>query len=227
MNERFGIAATLLQQIRNVDEATGLSEVSGDVCPGDLFVACSQNKKQREQHIAEATQAGAVGLIIDEQASVPTNYRLPVIRVADLAARRGMLASQFYGDPTADIECVGITGTNGKTSIAYHVSDLTNILGKRGGYCGTLGIGAPGSLIEGSMTTPAPVTLQKRFAAFREQGVDRVAVEVSSHALDQDRARDVHFDIGVFSNLTRDHLDYHQTMEKYAAAKARCLQHGL
>ncbi len=221
MNERFGIAATLLQQIRNVDEATGLSEVSGDVCPGDLFVACSQNKKQREQHIAEATQAGAVGLIIDEQASVPTNYRLPVIRVADLAARRGMLASQFYGDPTADIECVGITGTNGKTSIAYHVSDLTNILGKRGGYCGTLGIGAPGSLIEGSMTTPAPVTLQKRFAAFREQGVDRVAVEVSSHALDQDRARDVHFDIGVFSNLTRDHLDYHQTMEKYAAAKSK------
>ena len=97
MNERFGIA-TLLQQIRNVDEATGLSEVSGDVCPGDLFVACSQNKKQREQHIAEATQAGAVGLIIDEQASVPTRFAARHSG-ADLAARRGMLASQFMGTP--------------------------------------------------------------------------------------------------------------------------------
>ena len=115
----------------------------------------------------------------------------------------------------------GTTGTNGKTSIAYHVSDLTNALGKRGGYCGTLGSGLPGSLTLGAMTTPPPVTLQKQFAHFREQGVERVALEVSSHALDQNRARDVRFDVGVFSNLTRDHLDYHKTMEQYAAAKAK------
>lgn len=220
-SEQLSFDASVLQQLRDISEATGLSEVSGDVSPGDVFIACSQNSEQRHGHIDQAIQAGAVGLVIDEQAKAPLNARLPVIRVADLAARRGLLASQFYEDPTADIECVGVTGTNGKTSIAYHVSDLTNALGKRGGYSGTLGSGSPGSLTLGSMTTPPPVTLQRQFAHFREQGMERVALEVSSHALDQNRARDVHFDVGVFSNLTRDHLDYHQTMEKYAAAKAK------
>ena len=211
-NERLGFDASVLQQLRDIKQATGLSEVSGDVSPGDVFVACSQNSEQRQGHIAQAIQAGAVGLVMDEQMEAPVNIALPVIRVADLAARRGILASQFYGDPTADIECVGITGTNGKPSIAYHVSDLTNALGKRGGYSGTLGVGFPGSLTLGSMTTPPPVTLQKHFARFREQCVERVALEVSSHALDQNRARDVHFDVGVFSNLTRDHLDYNLSL---------------
>ena len=220
-SERLSFDASALQQLRDIDEITGLSEVSGDVSPGDVFVACSQNSEQRQGHIDQAIQAGAVGLVIDDQAEAPENLGLPVIRVSDLAARRGILASHFYGDPSADIECVGITGTNGKTSIAYHVSDLTNALGKRGGYSGTLGSGSPGALTSAFMTTPPPVTLQRQFAHFREQGVERVALEVSSHALDQNRARDVHFDVGVFSNLTRDHLDYHQTMERYAAAKAK------
>ena len=220
-SERLDFDASVLQQLRDIKEATGLSEVSGDVCPGDIFVACSQHNDQRERHIAQAIEAGAVGLVIDEQSKSPLDTAVPVIRVADLAATRGILASQFYGDPSANIECVGITGTNGKTSIAYHVSDLTNALGKRGGYCGTLGSGLLGSLTLGAMTTPPPVTLQKQFAHFREQGVERVALEVSSHALDQNRARDVRFDVGVFSNLTRDHLDYHKTMEQYAAAKAK------
>ena len=220
-SEQLSFDASVLQQLRDISEATGLSEVSGDVSPGDVFIACSQNSEQRHGHIDQAIQAGAVGLVIDEQAKAPLDTTLPVIRVAELAARRGLLASQFYEDPTADIECVGVTGTNGKTSIAYHVSDLTNALGKPGGYSGTLGSGSPGSLTLGAMTTPPPVTLQRQFAHFREQGMERVALEVSSHALDQNRARDVHFDVGVFSNLTRDHLDYHQTMEKYAAAKAK------
>ena len=94
-NERLGFDASVLQQLRDIKQATGLSEVSGDVSPGDVFVACSQNSEQRQAHIAQAIQAGAVGLVMDEQMEAPVNIALPVIRVADLAARRGILASQF------------------------------------------------------------------------------------------------------------------------------------
>ena len=116
---------------------------------------------------------------------------------------------------------IGVTGTNGKTSIAYHLADLGKLLEVPTGYSGTLGWGALQDLVDSAMTTASPVLLQKQLAAMAHRGMKQIALEVSSHALDQDRVQAVHMDVGVFSNLTRDHLDYHGSMEKYAEAKTK------
>lgn len=207
------------QQIRQIKGVTGLSEESSQVRPGDVFLACAKDSTQRARHIKQAAENGAVGIVVDAQASEPSG--LPLIKVHDLASNRGALAADFYAYPSRQIECVGVTGTNGKTSIAYHVANLSNLLGISSGYSGTLGNGVLGQLSPTSMTTPPPVTLQRLLAGFKNQGLQRAAFEISSHALDQDRAKHVELDVGVFSNLTRDHLDYHQSMEQYAEAKAK------
>lgn len=213
-------AKTVLE-LQQIDQIKGLSEESAAVVPGDVFFACASCDERRQAHINQAAQAGAVGLVIDQDASAPAQYQLPVIRVAGLAQRRGAIAAAFYGDPSQHIECIGITGTNGKTSIAYHIASLSNAMSKPCGYSGTLGSGQLDALKSDAMTTAPPVTLQRQFSDFQSMGIQRVALEVSSHALAQERAREVHMDVGVFSNLTRDHLDYHTTMDHYAAAKTK------
>ena len=130
-----------------------------------------------------------------------------MVAVSDLAVRRSELAARFYGHPSKDVCCLGITGTNGKTSIAFHLTDLSQRLGVTSGYCGTLGWGELGHLRATQLTTPSAVALQEYLAAMRSDGVTRIAMEVSSHALDQGRVAAVHFEVAVFSNLTRDHLD--------------------
>ena len=138
-----------------------------------------------------------------------------------LARQRGALAAAFYEDPSREMTCIGVTGTNGKTSIAYHLADLGNLLGVPTGYSGTLGWGTPQDLVDSAMTTASPVFLQKQLAEMAHKGMKQIALEVSSHALDQDRVQAVQMDVGVFSNLTRDHLDYHGSMAKYAEAKTK------
>lgn len=211
----------MLERLRATARGGGLTESSGDVLPGDIFIACALELGQRQRHIDQAIDNGAVGLIVDATTEAPNVTKLPIFQIADLTASRGALASAFYRDPSNLIECVGITGTNGKTSIAYHIANLSSLLGTRCGYSGTLGWGELDALAHSNMTTAPPVALQKQFAEFATLGVQRVALEVSSHALDQDRAANVHLNVGVFSNLTRDHLDYHRTPERYAAAKAK------
>lgn len=209
------------QQIRQIKGVKGLSEESSQVRQGDVFVACAKDPTNRAQHIKQAIENGAVGVVVDGQATAVEVSGLPLIQVPDLASRRGVLAADFYAYPSKQLECVGVTGTNGKTSIAYHVANLSNLLGIHSGYSGTLGNGALEQLSPSSMTTPPPITLQRVIASFQNQGLRRAAFEISSHALDQGRAKQVELDVGVFSNLTRDHLDYHQSMEKYAEAKSR------
>jgi len=161
-------------------------------------------------------------LLVGDELSAPLpDAGVPVVQVTALAERRGALAARFYADPSASLSCIGVTGTNGKTSVAYHIADLSTRLGTPAGYCGTLGWGVLDALTDGGMTTPNAVALQRQLASMRDQGMRAAVLEVSSHALDQDRARQVHFDIAVFTNLSRDHLDYHGTLEAYAAAKAR------
>lgn len=213
--------SSITQQIRQIEGVAGLSEESALVRRGDVFIACASDPNQRARHIKQALENGAVGLVIDAQSAAAQVPVLPVIQVADLALARGALAADFYAHPSHALECVGITGTNGKTSIAYHVANLSNLLGVSSGYIGTLGNGVLGRLAPTSMTTPPPVTLQRLLAEYTHQGLRRVACEISSHALDQDRAKHVALNVGVFSNLTRDHLDYHQSMEQYAEAKSK------
>lgn len=211
----------VLDQIRSLPQALGLSESSLSVEAGDVFVACATNDETRLQHMETASQAGAVAYVIDAEATPPSHPSLPTFQMNQLAKRRGTLAAKFYADPSQQMTCIGITGTNGKTSIAYHLADLGNRLNVPTGYSGTLGWGAPGALVDSDMTTAPPVLLQRQFAAMAHEGMEQIAIEVSSHALDQDRAQEIHMDIAVFSNLTRDHLDYHGSMQKYAAAKTK------
>jgi len=202
-------------------EISGISEMSGDVQAGDLFLALGKLVSQR-RHLDEAKRLGAVCALTDKPLSFGSDFSdFPIIYIGDLANRRGILASKFFSNPSRDLECIGITGTNGKTSIAYWVADLSSRIGIKTGYSGTLGWGTLENLRPGSLTTPNAVDIQERLFHLLREGCLRTAIEVSSHSLDQGRVSDVIFDIGVFSNLTRDHLDYHKTMKAYAESKAK------
>ncbi len=200
----------------------GLSEHTAEVMPQFGFLGVAANDTTLRQHCESAVQQGAVAVLVDApNLEISMQSAVPVIQVLGLAAQRGELAAKFYAHPSAQLNCVGITGTNGKTSVAYHIADLSNRLGVPMGYCGTLGWGALAALQGGEMTTANAVALQRQLAAMRDQGMQAAALEVSSHALDQGRARAVQFDYGVFTNLSRDHLDYHGTFAAYRAAKAK------
>ena len=217
MNLRDLLAGQLVPNL----EVSGISEMSKDVQAGDLFLAVGDSALQKT-HIAEANRRGAVCVLTDQTTSFGGDLsEVPLIYIGDLATRRGALASTFYSNPSRELECIGITGTNGKTSIAYWVADLSSRIGFKTGYSGTLGWGALESLRPASLTTPNAVEIQKRLFHLLKEGCSRTAIEVSSHALDQGRVSDVTFDIGVFSNLTRDHLDYHKSMKAYAECKAK------
>jgi UDP-N-acetylmuramoyl-L-alanyl-D-glutamate--2,6-diaminopimelate ligase len=149
---------------------------------------------------------------------------VPLVVVDDLGRKVSRIAARFHGDPSARLRVVGVTGTNGKTSVTQMLAQALDDDG-RCGVLGTLGHGFPGRLAQGSHTTPDPITLQALLAELRDAGASSVAMEVSSHALHQHRVAAVAFDTAVFTNLTRDHLDYHGTMEAYGAAKAELFRY--
>jgi len=191
---------------------------SRQVSPGDVFIALTGTRDDGRAHIADAQRRGAVAALVEHPVS---ESPLPLVVVPDLKRDVGVRAAAFYGNPGQALRCIGVTGTNGKTSIAYYLADLASRLGHRCGYVGTIGWGEVGALADGSLTTPDAVTLQRQLAGLRDAGCDWVAMEVSSHALAQGRVDAVPFRAAAFSNLTRDHLDYHGTMEAYGEAKAR------
>ncbi len=195
-----------------------LAEHTDEVERGDAFLAVSPDVKVASQHARVAIEKGAVAVVSGQPIA---DLAVPNLVVDDLAARRGALAAEFYGEPSADLEVVGVTGTNGKTSVAYYVASLSDHLGTACGYTGTLGWGRVGALDELSLTTANAVAMQRRLARFAALDLKRASIEVSSHALDQGRVRDVHFDVAIFTNLSRDHLDYHETMEAYGQAKQK------
>jgi UDP-N-acetylmuramoyl-L-alanyl-D-glutamate--2,6-diaminopimelate ligase len=146
------------------------------------------------------------------------------IPVPALRTRAGELANRFFRSPSADLKVAGITGTNGKTTTAYLLAQAADAVGRRGAYLGTLGAGRPGRLASADLTTPDAVSVHRRLAEARDDGAAMLAMEVSSHALDQGRIGGVRFDTAVFTNLSRDHLDYHGTLEAYGDAKTRLFQ---
>lgn len=191
---------------------------SRQVRPGDVFIALAGAREDGRAHIGDAHGRGAVAALVEHPVS---DAALPTIVVPDLKRDAGARAAAFYANPGQTLRCIGVTGTNGKTSIAYYLADLASRLGHRCGYVGTIGWGEVGALADAALTTPDPVTLQRQLARLRDAGCQWVAMEVSSHALAQGRVEAVPFRAAAFSNLTRDHLDYHGTMEAYGAAKAR------
>ncbi|MGH8214658.1 MAG: UDP-N-acetylmuramoyl-L-alanyl-D-glutamate--2,6-diaminopimelate ligase [Rhodanobacteraceae bacterium] len=166
----------------------------------------------------------SVGESSAASASPGPGSRVPgpeVIWIEHLRTHLGEISSRFYGDPSASMTVIGVTGTNGKTSTVQLLAQAFAHLGRRAATIGTLGAGLQGTLHAGERTTPDVIRVHGLLAEFRDAGASHVAMEVSSHALDQHRVDGVHFDVAVFTNLTRDHLDYHGTMDNYGAAKAR------
>lgn len=203
---------------------SGLCLDSRCVRPGDLFFARSGVHHKGVDFIPEAVSKGAVAAVVDEQEvdeQQAQRMGLPVIRVAGLDTQIGIASSHFYGQPTREMRVIGITGTNGKTSCAHFLAQALNSCGLKTALIGTVGNGFPEQLREATHTTPDAINLHAEMARLKNEGADAVVMEVSSHALDQARVAGVQFDVAAYTNLTHDHLDYHGSMEAYAAAKAR------
>jgi len=196
---------------------SGLSDDSSRVCAGDLFVALAGLKHHGLQYAVQAERAGATAIAYDpREGSPPAGLRIPAIAVPELTARLGQIAARFYGSPSIEMEVIGITGTNGKTSCSVYLAQALS-----GGVIGTLGWGRWPDLEPTAHTTAPVIETQRRLHSLHSLGVETVAMEVTSHALDQGRVDGIAFDLAVWTNLSRDHLDYHGTMESYAAVKRR------
>ncbi|OWL89859.1 UDP-N-acetylmuramoyl-L-alanyl-D-glutamate--2,6-diaminopimelate ligase [Halopseudomonas aestusnigri] len=205
----------------------GITLDSRHVRDGDLFVAFPGLRHDGRDYIAQAVAAGAAAVVLESQGAVAHQLAVPSVQIEGLAEQLSALADRFYQQPSAALQVIGITGTNGKTSVSQMLAQALDRLGNRCGVIGTLGSGLAGALIDHGMTTPDAVAVQAQLASMRDQGASHVAMEVSSHALDQHRVAAVRFAVAVFTNLSRDHLDYHGTMAAYGEAKARLFQRDL
>ncbi len=203
---------------------SGLAVDSRAVRDGGLFLAACGLQRHGLEFAEQAWAAGAAAIAWepDDGIEAPrSDARRLYLRVPGLKRRCGEIASRFFDAPSHDLAVAGVTGTNGKTTVTHLVSRASRFLGLACGQMGTIGFGLEGPLTPSALTTPDVVTVHKRLAWLREQGARRVAMEVSSHALDQGRVDAVRFDTAVFTNLSRDHLDYHASLEEYGAVKCR------
>lgn len=195
---------------------------SRQVKPGDTFLAYAGEKNDGRQFIPQAIAAGANAVLWDPR-NFPWNpeWHIPALPVTELKAKAGFIANYIYGGPSQELWVVGVTGTNGKTSCCHWYAQAMASLDKKTAVMGTLGNGFGGKLAAAENTTPDATTLQRSLAKFKQQGAYSVVMEVSSHGIVQGRINGTMFSVAVLTNLSRDHLDYHQDMDAYAAAKAR------
>lgn len=212
---------------------TGLASDSRAVVPGDLYFARRGRRHDGCAFIDAACAAGAVAVVVESGAAVPTPihaHNVPILCVADLPGCIGRVAHRFFGEACRALKVIGVTGTNGKTSVAFHVAQALHQWDPAGrrvapcGLIGTLGYGLFGQLEPSSHTTPDAITLHRALAHMQQRQARVAVMEVSSHALEQQRVAAVTFDTAVFTNLTRDHLDFHGTMAAYGATKGRLFQ---
>lgn len=199
---------------------TTLCADSRMVSPGDVFLAYPGGQADGRRFIAEAIAAGAGAVLWEKKGfSWQRDWQVPNLAVADLKHMAGPLADEVYGRPSAQVPVIAVTGTNGKTSCAQWIGEAYARLGQRAALIGTLGIGYPGALEASANTTPDPVLLHQALRRFVDEGAEAVVMEASSIGLEQDRLRGLRVQTAVFTNLSRDHLDYHSDMEDYARAK--------
>jgi UDP-N-acetylmuramoyl-L-alanyl-D-glutamate--2,6-diaminopimelate ligase len=200
----------------------GVASDSRLLAKGHLFLACQGTNSHGLDYLADAKAAGVSAVAYDASTTeTPEDIGVPMIAIDDLRAKLGEIANRFYGRPSRDLGVIGVTGTNGKTTVAWLVAQCAQLLGERCGYLGTLGYGVNEIQSAEGMTTPAAVELHGRLAEFVDQDANYAAIEVSSHALSQGRVDGVRFEAVLFTNLTRDHLDYHADMRDYFETKAR------
>ncbi len=202
-------------------EVKGLSLDSRIVKPGDLFFACQGTQVDGRRFIEDAIAKGASLVLAESYGTTVVDSPVPVVHVPNLSQKLGVIASRFFDEPSKKLQVVGVTGTNGKTSTSHFVASALTQLGRSCGVIGTLGSGLYGQIVPSGLTTPDAITLQKSFMDFLEQGAQYAAMEVSSHSIDQGRSNGIDFAVSIFTNLTRDHLDYHRTMENYGNTKKK------
>ncbi len=192
---------------------------SRKVQPGSVFVAIPGQRYDGHDFVQDALSRGAVALVVERPVDAGS---VPVLRVPSARTALALLADRFYGSPSRSLLLVGVTGTNGKTTTTHLIAHLLRAHGRRTGTIGTLGAVLDGvGEVPISHTTPEAPDIQHVLYQAKQNGVQAVAMEVSSHALHQNRTLGLEFDVAVFTNLTQDHLDYHQSMEDYAESKRR------
>ncbi|MDD2914058.1 MAG: UDP-N-acetylmuramoyl-L-alanyl-D-glutamate--2,6-diaminopimelate ligase [Gallionella sp.] len=213
----------LLEQLTKFGvNITRLVTDSRAVRQGDTFVAYPGEKTDGRQFIAQAIAQGANAVVWEAQNFVwDKAWQIPNFAVSDLRHKAGWLADAVYGAPSEKSWLVGITGTNGKTSICHWIANALTAAGKKCALIGTLGNGFAGALQASANTTPDAIHVHGLLADYLHADAQAVAMEVSSHALAQGRVNGVRFDVALLTNLSRDHLDYHGDMESYAASKRK------
>jgi len=199
---------------------SGVSFDSKKVRKGFLFVALTGENTDGHSYIDSAVKNGAKVLIVEKLPEI-NSQEVSVVQVNDSRAALAGVSANFFGHPTKELTLVGITGTNGKTTITYLLESIWQHQNKKSGIIGTIDYRYADIIKQSSMTTPESLDLMGMFREMRESGVETVAMEVSSHAIDKQRVAQCHFDSAVFTNLTQDHLDYHDSMENYFEVKKR------
>ena len=209
-------------------EILGISSDSRTIEPGWLFLAAPGVRGDGREYVGGAIARGAAAVVFEQNEALssgarfaPPEIAVPAIPVSGLRDRIGLIADRFFGSPSRKLFVVGVTGTNGKTTCTHLLAQVLDEPQRRCGLIGTLGTGFPDRLDPASHTTPDPISVHRLLSHFVDAGAAWTCMEVSSHALDQGRVEGVVFNVAVFTNLTRDHLDYHGTMEAYARSKLR------
>ncbi|HEY8475121.1 MAG TPA: UDP-N-acetylmuramoyl-L-alanyl-D-glutamate--2,6-diaminopimelate ligase [Natronosporangium sp.] len=211
------LAALLGLPDRPAGAVTGVTHASGEVRPGDLYAALPGARHHGAEFVPAAVAAGAVAVLTDR----PLDIEVPTLVVPDPRARLGEVAARVYGDPTARLSVIGITGTAGKTTTAYLLASGLRAAGREPALLGTVETRVGELVLDSVRTTPEAPDLQALFAVALERGVDSVAMEVSSHALALHRVDGVRFEVGGWTNFGLDHLDFHADADDYFAAKAK------
>lgn len=217
-----GVPLSTLLDMSLADDVrvSGITLDSRQVRPGDVFLALAGSVHDGRAFMEQAVASGAVAVVAEAPAGGFVDaLPVPLVEIPELSHEAGAIAARFHGDPTRTMRVVGVTGTNGKTTTSSLVAQLLRALGRSCGVIGTLGATLDDSVAAAANTTPDPVALQRQLAAWLGEGVRDVAMEVSSHALVQGRINGVRIETAVFTNLSRDHLDYHGSMAAYARAK--------
>jgi UDP-N-acetylmuramoyl-L-alanyl-D-glutamate--2,6-diaminopimelate ligase len=200
-------------------DISGLFYDSRQVVPGGAFFALRGAATDGHRYIDQALEKGAGTIVFEEERPLPEG--VTGLLVDDSRRAMALAAAVYYGDPTADMTVVGVTGTNGKTTVSYLVESLLRAAGKRPAVLGTVNYRFGGQELPSLHTTPESIELLRTIAEFRRAGADALVLEVSSHALEQHRVDGIRFDVAIFTNLTPEHLDYHGDLESYFASKRR------
>lgn len=198
-------------------EITKIEYNSRHAAKGDLFCCVVGTFSDGHDYAAKAAEAGAAALVVERELDID----LPQLIVSNTRIAMAEMAAAFYRNPSREMKMVGVTGTNGKTSTTYMIKAIAEQTGAKVGLIGTIRNLIGQRVLETERTTPESVDLQRILREMKNDGVELVVMEVSSHSLDQHRVHGIDFDIGIFTNLTRDHLDYHKTFDNYFAAKKK------